>query len=162
MTVTLTLTLFLFLKKTRPWPCFLALENLNIITQFWKNYLMKCLVLKELFQYQVHATPFKNVWKPNSLNNKDFILRESTHSCRIIYNIIHTVISKASTLWTPLFWPFPTLRLTGYSTNTNKEIRKMFELPQRFGLLHHVKQIAIILVFLCSPLTLRFFLLYSN
>ena len=37
LTITLTLTLLSSLNKTWSWPCFLALGNLNSITQFWNN-----------------------------------------------------------------------------------------------------------------------------
>ena len=41
-------------------------------------------------------------------------------------------------------------------------IRKLVDLPYRFGLLHHTKQIAIRLVFMCYSLTFCLFLLSSN
>ena len=73
-----------------------------------------------------------------------------------------TVISEAKTLWTSHFQTCRALRLTGYSTSTNKMIGKPVDLTQWFGLLHCVNWIDKRLVFWWSPLTKSLICLQGN
>ena len=75
-----------------------------------------------------------------------------------------TIINEINSLGT-LFATFPALHHTWlnlYSTSDNQGCKKTVDLPQRFRLFHHVKQIAIRTVFWCSPLTLCQFALSVN
>ena len=149
VTVTLTSTLFFFLNKTWPWSSFLNIVNLNISTQFWNS------LFDEIISY----------WKTCSISSSQNDIHKFLAAKLIIQRLLqikrkhlfvwsaiqfysHSDISSLSALNAT----FPALshaQTDWKKSSTTKVIRKLVDLLQRFGVLHHVKKIATRPVFMC-------------